>query len=338
MGLFERFKRPRTPQGLSPEKLAAVPPPGSWQEAAPRLFPAVRTAGWVAEAVGEAKPITEPFLPFLHSLIAIDGGSYVTRDDLARWGVAPDLARATAVSNLSHSEVPFSQPVPNIPAVDVLGPGGYASSWLTAGRTLARAAGENSSSLVVLAPSRDQLRLVATPDRWLLLQELEQALEVYQQSPRQLSPVPYALDGERVVPWDPPPAHPCRAIVGRAKGILAGVEYTRQQAALRSLFEAVGDEMFVGRYALIDREDGTVASYTVWPQDVPAGLLPEADYLVLRAGSGEYLWVRWEDAADVAPEALRRERGYWPPRWRVGRWPDKAALERLRSVADPTLG
>jgi len=121
-------------------------------------------------------------------------------------------------------------------------------------------------------------------------------------------------------------------------------EYGLQLDVLAGLFEKAGVDVFVAKYTLIERPDGSVWSWCAWVRQVTDGLLPRTDYVCL--GDNETkssLWVRWDDAVRIAGDALHTEPAYSPPRWRVHGWPNDDVMVALRAAAvdpsaDPSAG
>ncbi|HEV2087041.1 MAG TPA: hypothetical protein VGR21_01895, partial [Cryptosporangiaceae bacterium] len=187
---------------------------------------------------------------------------------------------------------------------------------------------------VVLAKSRDSLRLVTTDDPDLLCAELEACLEEYQDEPRQLSPVPYQVRDGTLAAWDPPRDHPCRPIVDLAQYVLAGTEYRHQQNVLQELFENTGENVFVATYSLVESDDQSAWSFSVWERSVTAALHPRTDFVVVGdLSTGEHIRVSWADLLDVTGDAFAQEPGYYPPLWRVNGALSDATLAALRRVA-----
>ena len=312
--------------------LAPVHHPETWEEAAPTLLPAVRAVSW-KNPVGASEVAARPFAPFLALLTARDSEysmSYVTSPDLDDWGVDAETVEARASANFGEYGVPVDGEPPRL---EIVGPDGYVSSWLTAGDVLARIGERIGGEFVVLAPSRDALRLVATADRDRLQRELELALAEYEEAPRQLSPVPYAVVGGRVVEWGPPDGDPCAPIVDRCRHMLALVEYTVQRNALVERLEATGEDVFVANYILSQLPDGSVQASTAWSRGIVSSL-PRTDVVsFVEIETKAVFEVRWDDVIRVAGDALRSEPGSDPPRWRVADWPDAAVLEQLRALA-----
>ncbi len=331
---------------LSRVVLAMVPctGPATWRDAAPRLMPAVRTAGGANALItipgggGDPEvPFGRPLVPFAKVLCAIDSEhsiAFATCGDLASWGVTDDEALRTATANLEQMPCQVRR---SGPLAQVLGPDGYVSSWLAAPAALGRVAREIGSSVVALAPTRDQLILVDVEQPEATVQILEQTLENYQTAVRKLSPVPYLISERGIEPWQPPAGHPAGPIVDKTARYLAAVEYGEQMAILDDLLVKAGEDLHVAKYTLMQRPDGSVWSWATWVKQVTNGLLPRADVLTFRDNENPEVdfAVRWEDALRVGGGALQEEADYDPPRWRHRGWPDSGTLALLRTHAVP---
>src|SRR5262249_38804247 len=179
--------------------------------------------------------------PFLSDLVVIDDAdsmAYVYDHDLEEWGIDEDELRTTAIENLWADGIPVSTSG-LAGAIDVTGPDGYNCSFLVTPdrvRTLVDAMPDGLPALgdefVLLAPHRDVMALIGTADVARLGRALDRVLNVYQEAARQLSPVPYLIDEDRIVPWSPPVDHPLRAAVDLARANLAMVEYGHQKRRL----------------------------------------------------------------------------------------------------------
>jgi len=311
------------------------PRPTTWDNAAPRLLPAVRAVSWGA-ATGEVELVREPLAPFVTVLCAIDaqhGMTYATHDDLRAWGVSERNARARAEANLSALPLEVER---RGPTATIHGPDGYASSWLAAPAALDPLVADLGGRVVAVAPDRDQLVLVDTWDAAATVQVLQEAMQRYRSVPRQLSPVAYLLDGHRIRPWTPPPEHPAAPVLANAARILAGVEYSHQRVALDELFARTRTDVYVSRCTVMARDDGSMWTYSLWVEEVTDGLIPQADVVLLTGakGAGEPIAVAWDHALRIAPNSLERT-GYDPPLWRHHGWPDPRTTTALRQVALP---
>jgi hypothetical protein len=318
--------------------LAMAPPPRpeTWDEAAPKLMPAVRSVSWLNAPPGP-KPISKSFLPFLHLMCAIDSEhalSYVTDDDLDKWGASDARAFETASANLAVRTVQVGRAGQ---IAIVMGPDGYTSSWLAAPSKLYRIASDVAPEVVAVAASRDSLILVDVADLPATVKVMEEELKTYQEAPRQLSPVPYRVTATGVEVWDPPRNHPARPLVEKAQRFLANVEYNQQGSVLDERLTKAGEDVYVASYSLSGLPDGSIWSWAVWVKQVTNGLLPQVDVVVM--GDNDHkddkFGVRWADAIRLAADSLVVEPAFDPPRWRYRAWPPAATVAALRSVAVP---
>lgn len=323
--------------------MAPCPRPASWRDAGPLLLPAVRPASWASAMAGRAGDdpaeawFGMPLVPFVKVLCVIGSAhsmSPATVGDLAAWGVTDDEALRAAAANLARlpCEVHRSGPV-----AMVQGPDGYASSWLAVPAVLSRIAAGIGDDVIAVAPARDDLILVDGGQPEALARVLETALDHYQETSRQLSPVPYLVSEAGIEPWTPPEGHPAVPVAGKAARYLAAAEYGRQKASLDELLAAAGEGGYVARHTLMERPDGSLWSWAPWVRQVADGLLQRADVVVIGDNDqpSARFAVPWEDALRVAGGYLREEPAYDPPLWRYYGWPDEGTLAALRSCAVP---
>lgn len=316
--------------------MVPVPRPDTWKAAAPLLLPAIRPTSWAA-AGGANTALCKRIAPFVVQMLVLDSEhsmTYVTDDDLSRWGVDAGFVHQTAVRNLL--DMPFELERHGAVAA-VLGPDGYTSSWLAAPAILASLGAGIGAPVIALASDRDDLRLVTASDTSAITDELVRALRDFGQHPRRLSPVPYVVAPDAIAPWDPPPDHPARLHVERATSMLAMTEYSEQQAVLDDLHGRLGEDVFIAEHNLVEREDQSMWSWAAWVRQVTDGLLPRVDYVLLADNEdlNTALCLRWDDALRHGRSALTQERNYDPPLWRHHGWPDDDVLAVFRSVAVP---
>jgi hypothetical protein len=257
--------------------------------------------------------------------------TFATESDLKTWNVTEQDAMNKAQENLAARPIEVGRVKST--AV-VVGPDGYVSSWLAVPTALARVAADIGDVVVAIAPARDVLFLVDANDHTTTVQMLERAIAEYQAAPRQLSPVPYVVSPDGVKVWEPADSHPARRLVEKAVRILAAVEYGYQQTKLQDLLTKAGEDVFVAKYNLMQRDDGSVWSWSSWVKQVTNGLIPRTDVVLLgdNEDAGAKFAVRWDDAVRLTHEALEQE-GYDPPLWRYHGWPEARRLAALRKKA-----
>jgi hypothetical protein len=106
---------------------------------------------------------------------------------------------------------------------------------------------------------------------------------------------------------------------------------------LDELLLKAGEDVYVARHTLMQREDGALWSWAPWVRQVTNGLLPRADVLTFVDNDhpDAQFAVMWDDAFGLAGDALKEEAEYDPPRWRHRGWPDDNTLASLRANAVP---
>lgn len=323
------------------DQVPALPRPTAWHEAVPRLRVAVRALSF-GPATGGAgtPPLARPLVPFIVSQIAIDdevADLAVTRADLVAWGVDEDRVWEIALNNVLEADLEISPSTVAPNAIDVVGPERCISAWLMIPDAVALLSERLEGDTVVIAPSLDHLLIIGTADRDALALALDWAFAEYQQSPRQLSPLPYVVRGDTVAEWRPDAADPCAIKVGRARRIFTAVEYASQQQALDEFFLDTGEEIFAASLFVRERSDGSIWTFASWVLDVDS-VLPIADYVDVVVGPGDQFMVSWADAVSLAADVLEPVANLDPPRWRAAVFPPARVLDALRRGAiDPTI-
>jgi hypothetical protein len=318
-----------------------APRPTTWDAARALVRPAVRASSWVLEAPQSETLVRRPLAPFLSDLVVIDDAdsmAYVYDSDLESWGIDEGELRATAIDNLWDDGIPIASSRLT-GAIDVTGPDGYNCSFLaTPDRLAALRNGLPDSlpalgdELLALAPHRDVMALIGTDDVDHLRHALDRVLEVYQDSARQLSPVPYTVTEDGIAPWSPPADHPLRPAVDLARAHLALVEYGHQKRRLDALMAKAGEDVHVAAFiATRNQATGRVLSTTTWPDAPGVALLPETDAVAFVQRDQTLFHVDWDRVVEIAADHLVHQ-DLDPPRWRVEGWPPPAVMTRLRDV------
>lgn len=316
--------------------------PETWSDARLLLRPTLRTTSSIDmirhnPAITEElkrRPVAAPVLPHLWDMLALDAEhsmSFVNEADLKTWGVTADEARTQAAANLGAQELPYERTGSHL---KVTGPDGYASSWLLLPERLAAITHHFGSQPLVLAPSRDEVFLIAEDDP-ALPKLLKAACQSQLEHPRSLSAVPYSVSSGELAPWEPPGGHAAAELVGRASGILGFTEYAAQKARLDDLYQRTGEDVFVGSHVLQERADEAVWSWTSWAPGV-RGLMPRATYVAFIDEGGEPYLVPWEVVLEHAGRCLTAAEGFDPLLWHYEDWPDPETMTTLRAAAvDP---
>ncbi|WP_173140481.1 DUF1444 family protein [Kibdelosporangium persicum] len=305
--------------------------PESWEAAAPRLRPVLRTASYAqAGQVGGITVASRPALRHLVEMIVIDHEhrmSLVNSDSLEEWGVTFDEAYRRGAQNLMVEGTHLARLDNGVLAV--ASEDTYESSRLVVPGWLAGLGEEVGIQPVAVVPSRDMMLIADERDdaavRWML----DEALKIFADHPRWLSPVPYKADEDGdIVAWRPSVGHPAYAAVRLAERTLETYEYREQRNRMERLFRQAGEDLQIAEYEVGTGSDGLARSVTTWPRGHDA-LLPYADDILFPADGGAFR-VPWSTVAEVLTteweEALTT-----PPRRRTLRWPDEEVLGKLRS-------
>jgi hypothetical protein len=152
-------------------------------------------------------------VPFLKLCFAVDfdhAMAYVSERHLSSWQVDIETLEHEARENLLCEGLAI---VRAGSITSVLGPEGYVSSWLAVPNALSRSVDRTRPPIVALAPGRDEVRLVGSADRALLVAQVEQATTAYLTGPRKVSPLPYLVDYDRLTPWAATAQHPAAPFV-----------------------------------------------------------------------------------------------------------------------------
>ncbi len=253
---------------------------------------------------------------------------------LAEWGVEFEQAEQDALGNLARAGMPVTADA-MAGCLVATGPDGYISSWPLVPSAFDDASQRLHGPVVALAPSRDRLCFAPLDAPEILNGSLAWAEQIYRESPRRLSPVPYeAVDGRRV-PWCPPRGHPLFNRVAMAERLLALYEYRQQKAALSTLFASVGENVWINPLQVARLPDGSVLSWATWGKGVDNALLPYADAIwFVDPETNESNRVSWDDGCAVASDLFEVVKDMDPPRIRIKGWPGDR-LDAIRAL--PTM-
>ncbi len=314
-----------------------------WDEVRPRLRPVLRGVSRLSLAADpDRAPAGRPAgLPLLAEMLVVDAEHtmrYVQRAELPGWGVDLDTALQAAHSGLAA--VPVTVGERRAPdgrrLIEVTGGDDYASSRLLAPGWLQELEQRVATRLVAAVPSREELWAVPADDPAGLAWLVNTAREAFLDSPRGVSPVPYAAhDADGVVPWLPPPGDPLAVAVRSAASLLALTEYGAQQEELAELHRAGDSGLTVTPAEAVERPGGELLTMTRWVRGVPA-LLPETALLGLVADPADpdtLLVVRRIEAEEALDRCTEPAPGVLPARRRTTGFPDAVELAGLRRRA-----
>ncbi|WP_404362769.1 hypothetical protein ACIHQR_22675 [Corallococcus coralloides] len=261
-----------------------------------------------------------------------DAMRYVPTEELARWGITYEQARADAMANLRRME---AAPLRNLTlgACALFTNDSYGASRLLLDDVVRGC--EVKGDPVVVVPNRDTVLITGADDATGLLTLAEAALEGVQ-APRPVDGHALRLTADGWKPFLPSRESPSRSILenlafaSRVRGYQEQTERLRKQ-------EEPGD-VFVA--SLLPQKDarGRYFGQTVWSNEGES-LLPRADVILfvdaaLGPDAPPVASVRWDLVVRDAGTLLMPELGVYPERYRVTGFPSKEQLQRWK--ADPT--
>jgi uncharacterized protein YtpQ (UPF0354 family) len=258
---------------------------------------------------------------------------YVSREDLARWGVSYEQARADAMDNLRR--------LPAVPLLTLtLGAcvfttdDSYAASRLLL-EDVVRGC-EVRGDPVVLVPNRDVMFITGSEDATGLLSVAEEAEEALQ-APRSVDGHALRLTADGWQPFLPGPKSPSRSILENLAFTSRLRSYREQTARLRTQYEQEHDKTFVASLLPEQNARGRFFGQAVWTNDGEQ-LLPRADIILfvdatLGPDAPPVAAVRWDLVVRDAGTLLMPELGMYPERYRVQGFPSKEQLQRWKADA-----
>ena len=110
------------------------------------------------------------------------------------------------------------------------------------------------------------------------------------------------------------------------------LDYARQKELLDTM--PGYEDVFVAKFTVFSRPDGSAFSVGVWPKDLDTSL-PRAEMIgfVLDEESRDSFMVLWDAAIPIVGYLLEEEPGLTPVRYRGQRYPNEREVARLRNVA-----
>jgi hypothetical protein len=258
----------------------------------------------------------------------------VSARTLEGWKVSFDDALAVARDNLwKRSNENF---VP-------LAPGLYRSAWQDnhdASRLFLHDLVwqlEVKGSHVAMVPNRDLLLVCGDGDPEALATLATLADGILQEN-RPMTGVAFRLEGKNWLPFLPPADSPAYRAVKQAAVRSRAMEYAEQAKLLESLHEKTGRDVYVPSHNVMQREDGSLFSFTSWVEDVTDALMPEADLVtfgrVVKGKAHNYGLATWDRVRRVL-SGLMEPTEHYPPRYRVRAFPTKEQLAQLELKQKP---
>ncbi|GAD87734.1 hypothetical protein FEK33_20305 [Nocardia asteroides NBRC 15531] len=312
--------------------------PADWDSVRPLLRSVLRP---VTLGQDGPRPLRRAAFPFVDEVVVVDlprTRTFVSATAAADWGVSTEQVFAAARANLTALARPGSPD--DLQIVRFVDSGdSYCASWLLVPGWLAGYAGGAFRPVAFIAEN-DSL-LVVPDDPELLVGVFEMVEQQYRDAARPVSPQGYTVDENgSVVPFDEAGAHPSLPLALRARAGLAATEYSLQTDYLNTTFEDFLElpelDIEPAYAATVNYEESTDGAFTsvVWGEGVEY-LLPETDVVrFLRRDANDEVELVCTVPFPTVVEILGLTPlpTIEPTRFEARRWPDDAAMARLRAA------
>jgi len=322
--------------------VASVPEiPSSFADARQHLMPVVRDTAYytlgnlLTRKDGKREPglewLSKPLADGLIAGLAYDTEHSITtvnQKTLAGWGVGFDQAFSAAKDNLWERTDPNRFAGNNGVYWGEWGDS-YDSSRMLFPELIYRLAIDGDP--VAYVPGRDSLFVTGKNNMDGLRLILKTGGDSHFDQGHPVSPNLYVLDDgawQLYVPEDLELQQMWMATKRRRDAL----DYAHQKELIEKTPEY--QDVFLAKFSVFQRDDGSLFSVGVWPKDVDT-LLPQAEIIafVLDEESKDSFMVLWDAAAPIVGYLLREEPGLTPVRYRARRYPNEDEIARLRSVA-----
>jgi hypothetical protein len=250
----------------------------------------------------------------------------ISREDLESWGTTYYEALEIARENLAQTQFLLAK----------IGDGFYSYSTgdnydscrLLVPDLLEKC--EVEGDLVAMIPNRDSLLVTGTDDDAGLAAMLALTKQA-QEEPRLLVPIPICLDGDAWVDWFPEKSHPLYGDFRDLAMRFYHQEYSDQKEMLERLHEKNGTDIFVASHTVMQKEGGSIFSYSAWTRGVPT-LLPKTEWIAFGSvdddDKGVLALAAWERTQAIVGR-LMKPTDHYPLRVEVTDFPTSAELAEL---------
>jgi hypothetical protein len=319
------------------------PTPASFEVAAPRLMPVLRSRVYhsaiqlTQRAKGEPSVglKLKPFVGGLVANLAYDTDRSITHigeSEFDKWNVDFDAAFATATSNLRN----FA----DLDGFVEMSPGLYKGAWDDSYDSSRMLIPDIIQRLplfgdpVAFVPGRNHLWVTGSNDQAAIAKMLEVGGEALFE-PYELSDNLFLFDGAQwwVYKSDTPSiASALRELQHRR----AVMDYQQQKADLERIYEREQTDVFVASHAQWESPDG--ASYTccVWSKDIPS-LLPKTEMIIFLIDADgdkkDVFVVSWDLVESHFPELLPQAKHLFPARQEAYTFPTPEQIMILRGLS-----
>jgi len=306
----------------------------SYEEAAPRLLPVVRSLTELQAGLMEGEPPTievwqdyRMLVSPLAAILAIDlpnTTALLPRERAAAWGRSSDELMATALDNLiARSPVRFTPQDGGFYLSDY--PDGYDASRLLLPELFL--ALQLPGDPVAVAVQRNKVVVAGSGDPEALAAMAAFVVEDFATTTRPMSYQPLILRDRTWFAFDPAPSPQFAAIreLSRRQHLW---DYDIQTPRLERYLEHLDEDVFVAplEVAVLDEAPHT---WSTWTENVPA-LLPRADGLGLTTLDERRLFRTW-DAIEAVCGLFMPDERFHPLRYRAPPWPSAEAWRRLET-------
>lgn len=315
--------------------------PTNYEQARPQLMPVVRASGGMGIArqtamLSGAPPGSQaacrPLAADVVIALVIDqphAMAYVQERTLQEWGVSWEQALQDALDNLRS--------LPEHGGWREVSPGVWSGEWGDSYESSRLLLPDLVYRLgirdpVAMVPFRNALLVASASHEAAVRQLVQAAHDALERQGRWVSFELLQLDGTRWTPFEP--AGDAAALQALMRVRSRAEDYEGQRQVLQEQHEAQNVDIFVASCTLMRQGDGPLTSYSVWSEHVDT-LLPQSDSVVLLYRDGEDNWhtrLAWGTVQAQFGHLMERT-DHEPPRWRVRRFPDRAALRALAATA-----
>lgn len=257
---------------------------------------------------------------------------YINESTLKEWATTFDDCWTLAINNLSKLT-----PV----ALQELAKGSYVCQYLDnhgASRILLDeriTECELHGRPIAFTPNRDSLLLTGEDDEEGL-QKFVQMVSESANDPRAMPAFPLVYEKGLWQPWSPSQEHPCYQMITNLIETAYSAIYEAQKPLIERQLKALKQDIFVASYMLYSDKDSTDhQSLATWSKGIPT-LLPVTQKIVFLSNKlgipYPALVAPFAAATEALPE-LMELLDYYPPRYRVMKFPSDDQLERLKKSA-----
>lgn len=306
----------------------------SYEEAAPRLLPVVRSLTELQAGLMEGEPpaieVWQDYRMLVSPLAAIlavdlpNTTALLPKERAAEWGYSSDELMAIALENLiARSPVRFTLQDGGFYLSDY--PDGYDASRLLLPELFL--ALQLPGDPVAVAVQRNKVVVAGSEDPEALAAMAAFVVEDFAATTRPLSYQPLILRDRNWLAFDPEPAAQLAAVreLSRRQHLW---DCDIQTPRLELYLGHLGEDVFVAPLEVTALDDAPY-TWSSWTENVPA-LLPRADGLGLTTADGRRLFRTW-DAIEAVCGPFTQDERFHPPRHRAPPWPSGEAWRRLEA-------